>query len=84
MEHECDGDINCNWCTRGDHIRLAKGVGRVGKLRTGGDHLKSGIVKVGQNTEKSPGDMRRLTVTQIPSGRPPAKLAKSKIIIKNI
>ena len=27
------------------------------------DHLKYSIVKIGQNTEKSPGDLRRLAVT---------------------
>ena len=33
-----------------------KGTGRLGGWRTGGD----------QNTEKSPGDLRRLAVTQTP------------------
>ena len=32
--------------------------------RTSGDHLEYCIIKIGQNTEKSPGDLRRLTVTQ--------------------
>ena len=32
--------------------------------RTGGDHPDYSIVENGQNTEKSPGDLRRLAVTQ--------------------
>ena len=34
--------------------------------RTGGDYPNDGIAKNGQNPEKSPGDMRRLAVTQTP------------------
>ena len=30
------------------------------------DHPDYSIVKIGQNTETSPGDLRRLAVTQIP------------------
>ena len=33
---------------------------------TGGDHPNYSIIKNGQNTEKSPGDMRTLGVTQTP------------------
>ena len=37
-------------------------------LEAGGrvDHLNYSIVENGQNTEKSPGDLRRLAVTQTP------------------
>ena len=34
--------------------------------RTSGDHPNCSIIKIGQNTEKSPGDLRRLAVTQTP------------------
>ena len=30
------------------------------------DHADYSIIKIGQNTEKSPGDLRRLTVSQTP------------------
>ena len=30
------------------------------------DHPNHGIIEIGQNTEKSPGDLRRLAVTQTP------------------
>ena len=32
----------------------------------GEDHPDYSIIKIGQNTEKNPGDLRRLSVTQIP------------------
>ena len=34
--------------------------------RTSGDNQSYSIVENGQNTEKSPGDLRRLAVTQTP------------------
>ena len=37
-----------------------------GNKRTSGDHLNYSIIKIDQNTEKSPGDLRRLAVTQTP------------------
>ena len=33
-------------------------------MRTNGDHPNYGFIKIGQNTEKSPKDLRRLAVTQ--------------------
>ena len=42
---------------------LQKGTGGLGSWRTDGDHPNDGIV---ENTEKSPGDLRRLAVTQTP------------------
>ena len=35
-------------------------------LEAGGDHPNDSIIEDGQNTEKSPGDLRRLAVTQTP------------------
>ena len=54
---------NCNWCSWYTHQRIDKGTGGRGMKRTSGDHSNYGIIEIGQNTEKSPGDMRRL-VTQ--------------------
>ena len=39
-------------------------TGGFGNKRKSGDHPNYSIIKIGQNTEKSPGDLRRLTVTQ--------------------
>ena len=59
-------DTNCNWYTWNDPQRLGKGAGEVRNRRMSRDHLNYGIVEGNQNTEKSPGDSRRLAVTQIP------------------
>ena len=56
LEHENDSDAYCSWCTRYGHKRI-------GNKSTSGDHLKYSTVKIGQNTETSPGDLRRLVVT---------------------
>ncbi len=38
----------------------------VGNKRTSGDHPNYCIIEIGQNTKKSPGDLRRLAVTPTP------------------
>ena len=60
MDHESDGDTNCNWSTRYSHHGISTGTGGLENKRTTGDHPNYGIVEIGQNTEKSPGDLRRL------------------------
>ena len=64
MEHESDDDTNCNWCSRYSHQMIGTGTGGLGNKRVMGDHPNYSIIKIDQNTEKSPGDMRRLAVTQ--------------------
>ena len=54
MEHESEGDINCNW-------RAWNGLQRLGELESGGEIE----IEIDQNTEKSPRELRRLNVTQI-------------------
>ena len=66
MEHKSDGDTSCNWCTRYSHQKIGTETGGLGNKRTSGDHLNYNIVEIGQNTEKSPGDLKRLAVTQTP------------------
>ena len=39
-------------------------TGGLGNKRTSGDHRNDSIIEIGQNTEKSPGDLRKLAVTQ--------------------
>ena len=46
--------------------RIIKGSGGLGSKRTSGDHLSNYIIEKGQNTEKSPGDLRTFAVTQTP------------------
>ena len=43
---------------------ITKGTGGLGSWRMRGDHPNYYIIENGQNTEKSPGDLRRLAVTQ--------------------
>ena len=44
MEHEGDGDTNCNWCTRNDLQRISKRTRGVGNLWTNGDYPNYSIV----------------------------------------
>ena len=60
MKHKIDGDTNSDWCTRYNHKEIGTGLR---DQRTSGDHPNYNIVEIGQNTEKSPGDFRRLAVS---------------------
>ena len=55
MGYESDSDTNCNWCTQYSHQSISTGSS---------DYPNYSIVEIGQNTEKSPGDLR-FVVTQI-------------------
>ena len=66
MEHETNGDITCNWCARRSNQRIVTGTGGSENKRTSGDHPNYKIVDISQNTEKSPGDLRRLALNQTP------------------
>ena len=54
MEHESDGDTNCNWCVGNNPKRPGKGTGSLRNQRTGGYYPDYTIIKIGQNSEKSP------------------------------
>ena len=45
---------------------INKETGEFGNKRMSGDHPNYYIIEIGQNTEKSAGDLRRLAVTQTP------------------
>ena len=66
MEHESDNCTNRDWCFWHSHQRIIKGTIGLEGWRTSGDHPNYSIADNGQNTEKSPGDLRRLAVTQTP------------------
>ena len=66
MENESNGSSSYNWRTRYGHQMINTRTGGLGNKRTSGDHPNYSIIKIGQNTEKSPGDLRRLAVTQTP------------------
>ena len=66
LEYESDGDTNCNWYTRHSHQKIGTGIGGLENKRMSGDHPNNSMVEIGQNTKKSPGELRRLAVTQTP------------------
>ena len=63
-EDEDDSPNNFNWLTRYSQQWTGTETGGLGNKRTSGDHPNYSIVEIGQNTKKSPGDLRRLTVAQ--------------------
>ena len=66
MEHESDGDTNCNWRVRYCHQRIGSGTDGLGNKRTSGHHPNFSIVEIGENSKKSSGDLRRLVVAHDP------------------
>ena len=62
VEREKDNYTNRDRCFWYSHQNIIKGAGGVGNKRTSGDHPINYIIENGQNTEKSPGDLRRLDV----------------------
>ena len=56
----------------GSHQRIGTEIGRIGNKNTSGAYPNYCTVEISQNTEKSPGDLRRLAVTQIPMKNPSA------------
>ena len=69
----------------GAFVTVTKGTGTLGGRRTSGDQPNYNIIEIGQNTEKSLGDLRRLAITQTPTKDHQLKLMwktlKKKIII---
>ena len=61
------------------HQKIIKGSGGRGGMRTGGDCPNYSIFEIGQNSEKSPGDLRILAVTQTPS-----KIHQTKLMLKTL
>ena len=61
--NESDSDINCNRYAQYSQLRINKETERTGN-NSNGDHPNDRTVKIGQNTEKSHGDLRRLAFTQ--------------------
>ena len=68
LEHEGDGNANCNWCARNNLQMTGKGIRILGNKRKSEDHPNRSIIKINQNTKKSPGNLKRLAVTQTPMG----------------
>ena len=65
-EHESDGDINCYWFFQYSHQWIGTGTEGLWNKRKAKDHPNNSFVEIGQNTEESPVDLKRLAVTQTP------------------
>ena len=64
MEHVSDVYTDCDLCSEYSQRGIIIGKEGRGKSRTSGDHPNYYTIEIGQNTKKSPGDLRRLVVTQ--------------------
>ena len=58
-EHENEVYTNCNWCSWYNQQRIIKWTGGLGNKRMNEDPLNNCIIAIGQNIEKSPGDLKR-------------------------
>ena len=78
-EHEYEGDTNWKWHTRYSDQRIDDGTWGLGNKRRNENRLNKCILSIGKNTEKSPGDLRTLTVTQTPVKNHQLKLVKKTL-----
>ena len=60
MEHESQGHCKCCWRSRNGHQQPGEGIGRIGNQLENRNHPDFSIAEISQNTEKSPGDLRKL------------------------
>ena len=56
----------CNWCSWYSHQKIGKKTKGLSKKKTSGDTPNYSIVEIGQNTEKTPWDLRGLVAAQTP------------------
>ena len=71
-----NGDTTCSWCSWYNHKRIGTETRGLG-IKKSGDHPNYRIIKIGQDTEKSPGDWWKLAVTQ-----PPLRNHRVKLVWK--
>ena len=88
MEHESDGDTNCNRCTRYSQQRIGTGTGGLEIKRMSGDYPNYSIVEIDQNTKKNPWRLEETCCLSDSSGKPSVyagvkSYQKSKIINKS-
>ena len=65
MVPESDCDASSNWHALHSHHMINIGLGWFENNRKCGDYPNYSIIKIGQNTKKSPGDLRILVVPQL-------------------
>ena len=64
MEYDGDDDTNRGLCTWDNPQRICKEIGRLGNKKTSTENPEYSMIKIGHNTEESPGDTRRLAIIQ--------------------
>ena len=64
IEHKGNVDTNCGWSTCNNPQSIGKGTGRLRNKRINGDHPDYSIIKIDQNTERSPENLGIFAVTQ--------------------
>ena len=65
MEHKNDIDTRCNRETRYSHQNINNGTTGFGNWWTYEDYPNYIMIEISENTEKSPGNLKRLAVTKI-------------------
>ena len=63
VEHESNNCANCDWCVRHSNQSIIKRPGGLGSWQISRDYPNDSFAEDGQNTETSPGNVRRLAVT---------------------
>ena len=81
MKYESGRDTIYDWCAWNSPQRLDKENGKVGNQRTKQKHPNYCFVTIKQKSEKIPGDLSGLAITQTPSNTSVKKLSRSIIII---
>ena len=66
MKREVNADTNSNCCSWHSHQKIGTTTGGLRNKTTSEHDPDYSIAEIGQNTEKSPGELRRLAVTQTP------------------
>ena len=74
MEHDGNGKSSFNLCTRNNLQKIGKGTGRLRNQCTKGNCPDCSIINIVHYTEKSPGDLSKLVVTQTPEDSQHLKL----------
>ena len=61
-----DGDTSCTSCTWNGLKNIGRKTGGIGNWTKKWNHQNYSVIEIDQNSEKSPVDLRRLTVTLTP------------------
>ena len=66
MEEEGDDDTNCVWYTLDSSQKISTRTEKIENKMTSRNNSDQSIIEIHKNSKKSPGELRRLFVTQTP------------------